>query len=237
MILLIDNYDSFVYNLKRYFVRLGESVMVVRNDDVHLVQLCQSDGPVEPNGWETSGLCLPHTPTAIVLSPGPKRPQDAGCCLDLIRKFSGQLPILGVCLGHQAICEAFGGRVVRALQPMHGRATPIRLQASRLFEGLVTSNPPGLVEFGRYHSLVAESATLPACLRVTAWSTDQQIMAVEHCQHPTFGIQFHPESILSPHGYRVLNNFLAIAGGQTCAELPASDLEGALEALPARRRP
>jgi anthranilate/para-aminobenzoate synthase component II len=111
----------------------------------------------------------------------------------------------------------------------------MRLQTSRLFEGLVTSGPQGLVEFGRYHSLVAETASLPACLRVTAWSTDQQIMAVEHRQHPTFGIQFHPESILSPQGYRVLNNFLVIAGAQACAELPASDLVGALEAFPAFR--
>jgi anthranilate synthase/aminodeoxychorismate synthase-like glutamine amidotransferase len=228
MILLIDNYDSFVYNLKRYFVRLGEPVVVVRNDDVHLINLCQSDSLIEPNSWGTSGLSLPRSPTAIVLSPGPKRPQDAGCCLDLIRKFSGQFPILGVCLGHQAICEAFGGRIIRALQPVHGRATPMRLQASRLFEGLTTSKPDGLVEFGRYHSLVADPATLPDCLRVIARSIDQQIMAVEHSQHPTFGIQFHPESVLSPQGYRVLSNFLTVAGRKACTELPASDLGTAI---------
>ena len=277
MLLLIDNYDSFTFNLQRYLVRLGQQVQVVRNDDLRLAAFL-GQAAVAPSGVCDAGL-QPHTayvgsgraralrsspaisnsyqaaraaplqennyfgfiggigpehPTAIVLSPGPKRPSDAGYTLEIIRRFSGELPILGVCLGHQAICEAFGGKIIRGLQPMHGRATPIRLSRSPLFEGLDSSTSKGptaagstsesLIEFARYHSLVADPDSLPSCLQVTAWSTDGQIMAVEHRQHRTYGVQFHPESILSPHGYRLLHNFLKLAGCHVAPQLPASDL-------------
>jgi anthranilate synthase/aminodeoxychorismate synthase-like glutamine amidotransferase len=219
MILLIDSYDSFVFNLERYFVRLGQAVMVVRNDDPRLANALQqiSQGAVQP----FSALAI--EPAALILSPGPKRPSDAGYCLELVRRLSGKLPILGVCLGHQVIYEAFGGQVVRASVPMHGRASPMRLGASRLFAGLPHGENAAEVAFARYHSLIAQPESLPSTLQVTAWSSDGQIMAIEHRQHATFGVQFHPESILSPHGYRVLHNFLSLAGLPVAAELPSAD--------------
>ncbi len=207
MILLIDNYDSFVFNLQRYFVRLGQAVLVIRNDDVRLANALTKarQGAIEPfASWGAK-------PAALVLSPGPKRPCEAGYCLEMVQTFSGNLPILGVCLGHQVIYEAFGGLVVRADVPMHGRASPIRLGPSRLFAGLSQGDGEAEVEFARYHSLVAQPASLPQHLLVTARSIDNQIMAVEHRSHATYGVQFHPESILSPRGYRVLANFLHIA--------------------------
>lgn len=188
MLWLIDNYDSFVHNLGRYLVRLGMEVAVVRNDDPRLVELDLAD-------------C--H---ALVLSPGPGRPEHAGRCMDLVRTFSGRVPILGVCLGHQAICATFGGTIVRARRPLHGKASAVSWCPSPLFEGL-----PNPAEFGRYHSLVADPLTLPGCLQAIAHSPEGEIMAVQHLQHPTYGVQFHPESILSPWGMRLLENFLGVA--------------------------
>lgn len=219
MILLIDNYDSFVFNLERYFVRLGQAVEVMRNDDLRLAQVLAEahQGTCKPFA------CLGVEPSALVLSPGPRRPCDAGYCLEFVQAFSGNLPILGVCLGHQVIYEAFGGQVVRASVPVHGCASPMRLGASRLFTGLPNGDGKTEVAFARYHSLIAQPESLPETLQVTAWSTDGQIMAVEHRLHATYGVQFHPESILSPLGYRVLANFLYIAGLPIPAELPDVD--------------
>lgn len=232
MILLIDNYDSFTFNLQRYLVRLGEQVTVVRNDDIRLSEAVAKDSSALTEPW----LALPGNPQAIVLSPGPKRPSDAGVCLEVVRRLSGTLPILGVCLGHQVICEALGGTIVRARRAIHGQATPIRLEDCPLFDGLRNSAAGShTVEFARYHSLVAEESSLPACLKVTAWSHDHQIMAVEHRQHATFGVQFHPESILSLHGYRLLQNFLRLAGCQVNQSLPASDLENEQQLVAWRR--
>lgn len=227
MILLIDNYDSFAFNLQRYLVRLGQEVMVVRNDDQRLVQAIDS---------QTTSMAAPLLEIrknfrAIVLSPGPKRPSDAGSGIPLVQSLSGLIPILGVCLGHQIICEAFGAKIVRAKRPVHGLATPITIENSQLFDGLSPSSDGDdpidaetTVDFARYHSLVAEAKSLPNCLKVTAWSQDDQIMAVEHRQHATFGIQFHPESILTTHGYSLLRNFLAIANCQIPTALPTGDL-------------
>ncbi len=210
MILLIDNYDSFVYNLQRYLVRLGQQVAVIRNDDPSLA-VALADGR------------LPEHSSAIVISPGPKRPQQAGHCLKLVERFSGQIPMLGVCLGHQIICEALGGQIVRALQPVHGTSCTMHLSPSRLFSGLGAT-----AQFARYHSLIAEEKSLPTSLRIIARAADQQIMAVEHREHPTFGIQFHPESVLSISGYQLLHNFLHVAGlgpQQVDSDtLPSSDL-------------
>lgn len=184
MILLVDNYDSFVFNIARYFEELGEPAEVVRND------------AVTPADVEASGAC------ALVLSPGPCAPRDAGASLDLVRSLSGKLPILGICLGHQCIGEAFGGRVVHARTPMHGRPSRILHDGSGLFAGL--SEP---IEAGRYHSLIVElDGDEP--LDVTARSEDGEIMALTHRSHPTFGLQFHPESILTPQGHRLLQAFL-----------------------------
>ncbi|MEO8268493.1 MAG: aminodeoxychorismate/anthranilate synthase component II [Aureliella sp.] len=219
MVLLIDNYDSFVFNLERYFVRLGQAVLVVRNDDLRLARALKEAQHGAPKPF----LCLGIDPSALVISPGPKRPCDAGYCLELVQTLSGSLPILGICLGHQVIYEAFGGEVVRAKVPMHGRASPIRLGSSRLFSGLLHGGDQSQVEFARYHSLIAQPESLPQSLRVTAWSHDGEIMAVEHRSHDTLGVQFHPESILSPNGYRVLANFLHIAGLSIPAELPDVD--------------
>lgn len=223
MILLIDNYDSFTFNLQRYLIRLGEQVCVIRNDDLRLAEALAGDTRVLTQPW----IELPGSPQALVVSPGPKRPSDAGFCLELVRRMSGVLPILGICLGHQIICEALGGAIVRARQPIHGRATPIQLGDSPLFDGLCSRPGQKTVEFARYHSLVAEQASLPNCLRVTARSDDGQIMAVEHRQHATYGIQFHPESILSLQGYRLLQNFLSLAGRGVRQPAPASDLVNA----------
>ncbi len=220
MLLLIDNYDSFVYNLQRYFVRLGQDVVVVRNDDVRLVDMLtaiETRCTVSATPWGAP-------PAAVVLSPGPCGPDEAGYCLELVRKLSGHLPILGVCLGHQVICQAFGGRIVRATEPLHGRLSPLWLEASPLFDCLPLRESGQCVEFARYHSLIAETRSLPDQLRVTAWSIDEQIMAVEHRQHATYGVQFHPESILSREGFRVLHNFLRIAGLPVAGTLPTEDV-------------
>lgn len=219
MILLIDNYDSFVFNLQRYFVRLGHNVCVVRNDDPRLGEALRQARQQSPNPFAD----WPTEPTAIVISPGPRRPADAGYCLEAVRIMSGTLPILGVCLGHQVIYEAFGGQVVRSGVPVHGCATPMRLEASRLFADLPQGPSAAEIQFARYHSLIAEPQSLPPQLQIIARSVDGHIMAVEHRQHATYGVQFHPESILSPDGYRVLHNFLKIAGLPVADGLPPAD--------------
>ncbi len=193
MILLIDNYDSFTYNLVQYFGALGQTVVVRRNDAITLDEIAAL------------------APERLVISPGPCTPDEAGISLDAIRHFAGQLPILGVCLGHQALAQVFGGRVVRAAKVMHGKTSPIRHDDQGVFSGL--RNP---LTVTRYHSLIVEAATLPADLEVTAWSLPDErnlvseIMGVRHRQLPIVGVQFHPESILSEQGMELLANFVAL---------------------------
>ncbi|HEY5313494.1 MAG TPA: aminodeoxychorismate/anthranilate synthase component II [Pirellulales bacterium] len=189
MILLIDNYDSFVFNLARYFQRLGHSVRVVRNDRI-----------------DAEGVRRLR-PAAIVLSPGPCAPEQAGASIDIVRKLHTELPILGVCLGHQAIATALGGSVVRAREPVHGRASRVFHQDQGVLAGLAN---PFLA--CRYHSLVVDEASLPDVLEVTGRTADGVVMAIEHRQRPVVGLQFHPESILTQSGYRLLANFLHRAG-------------------------
>jgi anthranilate synthase component II len=188
MIVLIDNYDSFTFNLVHYLGDLGAAVRVHRNDKV------------------TVGAVMAAHPDAIVLSPGPCTPKEAGICLDLIGEASGSIPILGVCLGHQAIGDAFGGRVVRAPTPVHGKLSTIRHAGAGIFRGI---NAP--FQATRYHSLVVERANLPDDLTVTADTDDGLIMGLSHPRLPVHGVQFHPESIASEHGHLMLKNFLDIA--------------------------
>jgi anthranilate synthase component II len=188
MIVLIDNYDSFTFNLVHYFGELGQEVRVHRNDKI------------------TGAAVLAADPDAIVLSPGPCTPKEAGICLDLIKAASGQIPILGVCLGHQAIGEAFGGKVVRAPKPVHGKLSEIRHDGSGIFRGI-----NGPFNATRYHSLVVERKSLPADLAATAETADGLIMGLAHKRLPVHGVQFHPESIASEHGHLLLRNFLDIA--------------------------
>ncbi len=188
MIVLIDNYDSFVFNLARYLERLGQRTRVVRNDET------------------TPGEIATLSPSAIVISPGPCTPQQAGCSIPAIRELAAQIPILGICLGHQAIGAAFGGRIVRAKEPMHGRTSEVH-HAGR---GIFTALPSPLVAC-RYHSLVVDRDSLPDELEVTAWTSDGTIMGVSHRELPLTGLQFHPESILTDSGYALLANFLRLA--------------------------
>ncbi len=185
MILIIDNYDSFVYNIARYFEELGERVSVKRNDAV-------TDTDLKAK--------------AIVISPGPCSPHEAGASLDIVAKYSGQLPILGVCLGHQCIGEVFGGVVTRAKRPMHGEASEISHTGKGVFKSI-----PNRFNAGRYHSLIVEMAGDNPALDITARSDIGEIMGLQHRQHPTFGVQFHPESILTEHGHTMLKNFIAVA--------------------------
>ena len=185
MLLMIDNYDSFTYNLVQYFGELGEQVIVRRNDEITLDQI------------------VAMKPDRLCISPGPKAPAQAGVSLAAITRFAGQIPILGVCLGHQAIGEAFGGRVVRAARVMHGKTDVITTTQTGVFSGL-----PSQFSVTRYHSLAIESASLPDCLAVTARTADGEIMAVRHKTLAVEGVQFHPESILSEHGHAMLANFL-----------------------------
>jgi anthranilate synthase/aminodeoxychorismate synthase-like glutamine amidotransferase len=201
MILVVDNYDSFVFNLARYFERLGHETQVTRNDAVDVAAIRRL------------------RPDAIVLSPGPCAPDQAGCSLAVIRELYREIPILGVCLGHQAIGQAFGGQVVRAPRPVHGSASAIHHAGAGIFAGL-----PSPLAAARYHSLVVEADTLPACLEPTAWSDDGCLMACEHREYPVVGVQFHPESILTEHGYELLCAFLHRAGLQA-ANLPTFDTE------------
>ena len=188
MILLLDNYDSFTYNLFHFLGELGESVTVIRNDRISAADAVK--------------LC----PDSIVLSPGPCDPDKAGISLELIRVAAGRIPILGVCLGHQAIGQAFGGRIVRAPEPMHGKLSLIHHSGTSIFHGL----EDGFLAT-RYHSLVVDRATLPDVLEITAETEDGVIMGVAHKRFPIHGVQFHPESIASQHGHRLLRNFLDLA--------------------------
>jgi len=185
MILVIDNYDSFTYNLVQYLGELGADLRVFRNDKISLDEIASL------------------APARIVLSPGPCTPNEAGICLDLIRRFSGRIPLLGVCLGHQAIGQAFGGQVVRAPYLMHGKVSQIRHDGRTLFRGL--ENP---FTATRYHSLIVKRETLPGCFEVSAETADGLIMGLRHRTLPVEGVQFHPESILTPEGKKLLKNFL-----------------------------
>ena len=193
MILMIDNYDSFTWNVVQYLGELGADVKVVRNDEI-------ASGDVER-----------LAPEKIVISPGPCTPNEAGISLEVIRRFAGRIPILGVCLGHQCIGQAFGGRIVRARQVMHGKTSLIHHNGAGVFHGL--SNP---FQATRYHSLVIEKDSCPDCLELTAWTVDEQgrvdeIMGVRHRELAVEGVQFHPESILTRHGHQLLANFLGVA--------------------------
>ena len=185
MLLMIDNYDSFTYNLVQYFGELGEDVRVMRNDAIMLADI--------------EALA----PDRVCLSPGPGTPGEAGICVSLLRRFAGKLPILGVCLGHQAIGAAFGGQVVRAARVMHGKTDAVTHTGTGVFAGL-----PIPFTATRYHSLAIERATLPDCLEITAWTADGEIMGVRHRDFAIEGVQFHPESILTEHGHALLKNFL-----------------------------
>jgi anthranilate synthase component 2 len=194
MLLLLDNYDSFTYNLYHYLGELGARVEVRRNDVL------------------TAEAVLALRPEAIVISPGPCDPDRAGISLELVRRAAGFCPILGVCLGHQAIAQAFGGRIVRAPQVMHGKRSEIEHDGRGLFEGL-----PSPFHATRYHSLVAEPETLPVALEVTARTRDGVIMGLEHKELKVYGVQFHPESIETEHGHRLLSNFLGLARARAAA--------------------
>ena len=185
MLLMIDNYDSFTYNLFQYLQELGEEVVVFRNDKITVEEIASKK------------------PRRLVISPGPCSPAEAGISVAAIKELAGTIPILGVCLGHQSIGHAFGGKVVRAQTLMHGKTSPIYHNRKGLFEGL--DDP---FEATRYHSLVVERGSLPHCLRITAWTADQTIMGLEHRELPVWGVQFHPESILTVAGKRLLQNFL-----------------------------
>ena len=188
MILMIDNYDSFTYNLVQYLQMLGAEVEVVRNDRISLAEIEAKN------------------PQGIVISPGPCRPEDAGICIKAIRTFSGQVPILGVCLGHQAIAAAFGGKVIGAGQLMHGKVSTVTADGESVYQGI-----PSPFQAMRYHSLAVSREHLPPCLIITAEAEDGEIMGIRHREHPTEGIQFHPESIMTPVGKRLLRNFLVRA--------------------------
>jgi anthranilate synthase component 2 len=185
MLLMIDNYDSFTYNLVQYLGELGQDVQTWRNDEITIEQIERL------------------APERIVISPGPCTPNEAGISVPLLRHFAGKLPILGVCLGHQSIGAAFGGRIVRSREVMHGKTSPIEHTAVGVFRDL-----PSPYVVTRYHSLAIERASLPECLEVTAWTDDGEIMGVRHREFAIEGVQFHPESILTEHGHALLKNFL-----------------------------
>jgi len=185
MILMLDNYDSFTYNLVQYFGELGEDIKVFRNDKITINKIKQL------------------RPKKIVISPGPGRPEDAGISCDCIGEFAGKIPILGVCLGHQAIGFVYGGKIIQAKKLMHGKTSLIYHNKKEIFKGI--SNP---FEATRYHSLVVEKKSLPDCLEITAWTKDSEIMGIKHKQFPLWGVQFHPESVLTKSGKEILANFL-----------------------------
>lgn len=189
MILLIDNYDSFSYNLYQLVGSLCEEIQVIRNDAYSVQEIEKMN------------------PTHIIISPGPGKPSDAGMCEEAIEYFKGKIPILGVCLGHQAICEVFGAKVSYAKELMHGKMSQVKLEENgKLFQGLGKT-----AQVARYHSLIAWKDTIPDCLKVTATTEDGEVMAVEHTQYPIFGLQFHPESIMTPEGKKMIENFLAVS--------------------------
>ncbi len=188
MTLLIDNYDSFSYNLFQYIGELNPDIRVIRNDEMTLEEI------------------RALKPDRIILSPGPGRPEDAGIIVDAARELGRDIPLLGVCLGHQAICAAFGATVTYAKALMHGKQSVVRQKGnSPLFEGL-----PETFSVARYHSLAADPETMPECLQVTARTEDGEVMAVQHREYPIYGVQFHPESILTPEGHKMLENFMAL---------------------------
>lgn len=190
MILLIDNYDSFTYNVVHYFGELGAEIVVKRNDELTLEEIDQL------------------APSHLVISPGPSTPKEAGISLNAIRHFSGKIPIFGICLGHQAIAEAFGGEVIRASKLMHGKTSIIDHDESGIFQDVKRS-----FTAARYHSLIVKRETLPDCLEITAWTEAGEIMGIRHRELAIEGVQFHPESILTAHGKQLLKNFLAYSGG------------------------
>jgi anthranilate synthase/aminodeoxychorismate synthase-like glutamine amidotransferase len=190
MILMIDNYDSFTYNLVQYLRQMAMDVEVARNDRIDIETIAA------------------RPPAGIVISPGPGRPENAGICMELIRRFSGKIPILGVCLGHQAIAAVFGARVVAARRLMHGKTSSVTADGMGVFTGL-----PKVFQAMRYHSLAVAREDLPACLTITAEDEEGEIMGLRHIAHPTEGIQFHPESIMTPVGKRLLRNFVNQASG------------------------
>ena len=192
MIAVIDNYDSFTYNLVQYLGTLGAQIEVHRNDAIAVDELAR------------------HPLEGVVISPGPGQPKDAGITEDVIRRFSGKLPVLGVCLGHQALGEVFGGKVVRAPRLMHGKTSPILHKGRGLFAGL--DNP---FEATRYHSLIVERESLPDVLEIVAWTPEGEIMGLKHQQHETWGVQFHPESVLTVSGLKLIENFLTLCRQQT----------------------
>lgn len=203
MILLIDNYDSFAHNLARYLRLLDQEVVVVRNDSIDVAAIDELN------------------PQAIVLSPGPCTPNEAGCSLEVVRQLHARIPMLGICLGHQTIAAALGAKIVRATNPMHGRTSIVVHDDSELF-----SSVPPQFTVCRYHSLVVEPTSLPAQLQATAHCKDGTIMALRHREHPIYGLQFHPEAILTEHGFQLLNNFLSSAGlasGHDVAALAAAE--------------
>ncbi len=189
MLLMIDNYDSFTYNLVQYFRELGSEVVVYRNDQISIQQIIQLQ------------------PSRLVVSPGPCTPDQAGISVAAIQQLAGKLPILGVCLGHQAIGQAFGGKIVRADRLMHGKTSPVYHDGRELFAGL--SQP---FDATRYHSLIVERTSLPDCLEITAWTAENEIMGMRHRELPLWGVQFHPESILTRAGMSLLKNFLDMTG-------------------------
>jgi len=189
MFLLIDNYDSFTYNLYHYLGELGAQMVVKRNDAL------------------TAAEAVAMNPQGIILSPGPCTPNEAGICLKLIEAVAGKIPLLGVCLGHQALGQAFGGKVVRAPAPLHGKLSQVSHRGIGVFQDVPTP-----FTGTRYHSLIVDRATLPDCLEITAETSDGLVMGMQHRQFPMHGVQFHPESIASEHGHKMLGNFLRIAG-------------------------
>jgi anthranilate synthase/aminodeoxychorismate synthase-like glutamine amidotransferase len=193
-LLLVDNYDSFTYNLVQAFLVLGADVLVHRNDAITVA--------------DAKSLA----PTHLCISPGPGTPRDAGVSLEMITAFAGQIPVLGVCLGHQSIVEAFGGEIVRAARLMHGKISPVHHDGRGVFPGM-----PQPFDAGRYHSLIARPESLPAVLEVTARTAEGEIMGVRHADLVVEGVQFHPESVLTPEGPRLLGNFLQFAGGRRSA--------------------
>lgn len=193
MLLMIDNYDSFTYNLVQYFMELGEDVQVYRNDKISLDEIAAL------------------APAQLVISPGPCTPAQAGISIAAIKRFAGAIPILGICLGHQAITEAYGGEVVRAGRLMHGKTSPIEHDGSGLYCGL-----PNPFTATRYHSLLARRESFPEALKITAWTAEGEIMGLEHLSLPVWGVQFHPESILTLEGKRLLGNFLAMSTKEQC---------------------
>lgn len=190
MILLIDNYDSFSYNLYQLIGSINPDIKVIRNDELSIEEIDKLN------------------PQSIILSPGPGRPEDAGVCVDVVKKLGNKYPILGVCLGHQAICLAFGATITYAKELMHGKQSVAKFDTtSPLFKGMEDSQL-----IGRYHSLAADANTIPDCLEVIAETKDGEVMAVQHKEYKIYGLQFHPESILTPNGMQILSNFLKIGG-------------------------